>query len=95
MPRKKKTRKQKIISDTRHIDYAKFISPPQISTPTPIQSGQVSGSLNVFKPQQSTGQFITTSQYSYLYSDLLKTCVLTFSIIIAEIVFGFLFFGAK
>ena len=39
-------------------------------------------------------QAIITSQYNYLYSDLLKTLILTISVIVAEIVLRYFVFGA-
>ncbi len=102
MPKKKKTRKQKIISDKRHKDYSAFTPPPQANPSTTsspdrlgVQSVQTERSQTIHKPQHISGQLITTAHYSYLYSDLRKTFFLTCSIIIAELLLGYIFFGAQ
>ena len=102
MPKKKKTRKQKIIADVRHKQYvdqpitAKIDSLTQIKSENmPIETKPNYKQQTPYAPQQNLNQAITTSHYTYLYSDLLKTLILTFSIIIAELLIRYLFFGAN
>lgn len=82
MPKKKKTRKQKILADMRH---KVVVEEPKIeykSQPSQPQADRI---------QQSSVKAIATSSYQYLYSDLVKTIVLTISIIVGEMVLGHLF----
>ncbi len=80
MAKKKKTRKAKTLADTRHREY--IVEPLQQIKP-------VKPELN--EPRQ---QAIITSEYNYLYSDLLKTLILTISVIVVEIVLRYFVFGA-
>lgn len=79
MPKKKKTRHQKIKADMRHKDYK---APSEMLVP--------SFQLNPVQPQIKTEktQTIATAQYAYLYSDLRKTLILTILIIVAELILG-------
>lgn len=85
MPKKKKTRKQKTLADTRHKEY--IIEPLQKILPE-------NEPQKTYTPQPIVKQAIITSHYSYLYSDLLKTLIITISIIIAEVILRYFAFGA-
>jgi hypothetical protein len=90
MAKKKKTRKQKIAADVRHENYVyqtQFKSQDTISmqSDTPHTENQIK---QISKPQ------ISTLQYSYLYTDLRKTILLTISIICIELIFKYFLFGA-
>ena len=78
MAKKKKTRKAKTRADTRHREY--IVEPLQQLQPEHNEPYR-----------QAT---IITSEYIYLYSDLLKTLILTISVIVAEIVLRYFVFGA-
>lgn len=82
MPKKKKTRKQKIIADMIHktVKMPSLQAVPQLPEEPKVES----------KPQTIV-KTIATSSYQYLYSDLFKTIVLTISIIAGELVLGHLF----
>ncbi len=90
MPKKVKTRKQKILADLRRkvapvevkkVDSATYSLPSQKSSSISHPVAAKSKSNN-----QAT---ITTNSYSYLSSDLRRTILLTSAIIIAEIVIRF------
>lgn len=87
MPKKKKTRKQKIIADMRHKVAAER---PEIEY-KPQPSADM-GQPQLDRVQHSSTQTIDASRYQYLNSDLLKTVILTFSIIAGELVLNYLFF---
>ena len=100
MPKKKKTRKEKVLADTRHKEY--LLEPlEQVQTET-RNNVQLESNSDVVKKVEhsrhiqssSKTQVITTANYSYLYSDLLKTLMLTISVIVAEIVLRYFVFGA-
>jgi hypothetical protein len=78
MPKKKKTREQKIIADRRHKIIAPSLEKPSAAS-VPLRKIPTAKSV------------ISTSSYSYLNSDLIKTLILTSSIIIIEIVFRYIF----
>jgi hypothetical protein len=83
MPKRKKTRKQKIIADTRH----KSPTGHQLSQ----EKTQPEQAILTSSPQKQT---INVSEFSYLYADLTKTITLTISIIVAELLLKF-FLGAQ
>ena len=87
MPKKNKTRKQKVLADTRHKEY--FVEP--------LEQIRVENKepKKVYHPQsRPVAQAILTEHYSYLYSDLLKTLILTIFVIVAELVLRSFAFGA-
>ena len=86
MPKKKKTRKQKMLANTRHKEY--FLEPLQSVKP------EHSESLKPYSPQPNPNQAIVTSHYNYLYSDLLKTLLLTILVIMSELALRYFAFGA-
>ena len=83
MPKNKKTRKQKMLADNRHRDYME--KPLQQIQPEHNKPGH-----NDPVPKQA----IITAHYSYLYPDLLKTLILTISIIVAELALRYFAFDA-
>jgi hypothetical protein len=93
MPNKKKTRKQKIVADMRHQLHIQTADSPK---PEPLSPHVESNIPQVIhNAHQSSLQSIATSHYQYLYSDLFKTAVLTISIIVAELLLRYAFFGAS
>jgi hypothetical protein len=74
MPKKKRTFKQKILSDLRQGSS----SHPSASPLPPTE----------YKVEQSRDS-IATSSYHYLFSDLLQTALLTGFVVIVEIVIHF------
>jgi len=89
MPKKVKTRKQKILADSRRkanptvekkVDTATYSIPQQKQSATPGQSIYAKSNL------QTT---IATSSYSYLSGDLRRTVFLTLAIVIAELLIRF------
>jgi len=82
MPKKKKTRKQKIIADTRRQVY--------LESPTPkVEIGKLP--QIALRPKPVVKQTISLPEFSYLYTDLIKTAILTSSIVIAELLLKFIF----
>jgi hypothetical protein len=79
MPKKKKTRKQKILADTRQKVIVE-VTKVEYETQTRLD-----------RDQQIPVQMIDASRYQYLSSDLFKTIVLTLSIIAGELILGHLF----
>ena len=86
MPKKKKTRKQKVVADTRHKEY--------LEEPLGLIQKENSSNLQVENNETPRAQLIGTANYSYLYSDLLKTFMLTISVIVVELVLRYFVFGA-
>lgn len=86
MPKKKKTRKQKIISEMRHREYKTQVIAPK---------DDIHVSVTPIQPKQEPVQAIATQRYSYLYSDLRKTIILTFMIVLTELILGYLKIGAN
>ncbi len=82
MPKKKKTRKQKILADMRH---------KTVKMQSPHAVAKLFEEPKVEHKIHSPIRAIATSNYQYLYSDLFKTIVLTLSIIAGELVLGRLF----
>lgn len=103
MPKKKRTRKDKIQADIKRQSTPSLAHPTRPVAVTreakePEKTKQTSGSFSL--PQRYTDQIkthpttasakISTSAYGYLQGDLLKTTVLTFSIIGAELLIYFM-----
>lgn len=86
MPKKKKTRKQKILADTRH----KIII-ERLKTEYQAQPLLNADQPRLNRSQQSAVQVIDSSHYKYVYSDLFKTIILTFLIIAGELALSRLF----
>lgn len=89
MPKKKKTRKQKIIADARHkiavnqsAKVARSASEPSINYEPHVQLAQ---------DTVASTQTIIASRFQYLRSDLIKTIVLTILIIAGELVLSYFF----
>lgn len=87
MPKKKKTREQKISADKRR----KIEIPSAKSTPPAITHSYNSEVIPTAQPTTKVTA-ITTNDYAYLVSDLIKTVLLTTGIIIAEYVLYLSFF---
>ena len=98
MPKKKKTRKQKVVADTRHREYfAEPLEQVQAENRNNVQL-ENNEQKKVHNPQHLQSntkvQVIATANYSYLYSDLLKTLMLSISVIAVELVLRYFVFGA-
>lgn len=88
MAKKKKTRKQKRLADMRHKEYtAQPLEPIQSER---NESQKIYPSSQPIQPKKE----IITTHYSYLYSDLAKTLILTISVIVVELVLRYFAFGA-
>lgn len=83
MPKRRKTRKQKINAQSRHQVNKPVIT---VTENTPITQ-QPSAPV---KPKDKIA--INTSGYGYLYADLRKTVILTFLIIISELILAKIIF---
>lgn len=92
MPKKKKTRKQKMVADIRHREY--FDKPLEQLQIENRNNVQLEGNSNEVRKVGSKVQVIATSNYSYLYFDLLKILMLTISVIAVELVLHYFVFGA-
>ena len=91
MAKKKKTRRQKELADIRRRRAGTHLKPDQTSPVTaPTYSLEQKTSV---PPVQPIAHSIATSSYRYLSSDLLKTLILTCSIIVVEILLRFLVKG--
>jgi len=94
MPKKRKTREQKILSEHKketvhqtvssHLSSEATFSLSSVSTERPIIKKTVS---------QPTVIAVQTDEYKYLRTDLLKTTIITCAIVITEIVVKVLFRG--
>jgi hypothetical protein len=86
MPSKKKTRKQKLLSDTRRT---------QVANPTSATYSLTGLSDTVTHAEKAKtiplAQSITTQNYNYLAHDLRKTLFLTIAIIVTQIVLLYVF----
>jgi len=84
MPKNKKTRKQKILSDHRRHQNPVAVNSYSFEKPTiSIQTPQEPPAIPSRPPNSSA---IATSDYHYLFADLLKTMILTGSIIVGELI---------
>ncbi len=106
MPKKKRTRKQKIQTSQRHVDHDVAVTNEplqQDNQESPRQENAVSGvsfslpTSYTHKKQPSTiptthttTATITTNDYGYLRKDLLKTGLLTVAIVVTECLIRFL-----
>ena len=92
MPKKRKTWKQKITADLRQKAY--IPNPDTFSSQEVVSSQQPAfqQSQNLDNKKQ-TVHAISTSAYHYLSSDLLKTLILTWSIVLVELVLRFVLKG--
>lgn len=81
---KRKTRKQKILADHRHIQYHLETTPAQVSLPA---EKKATLELPAFEIPQ-TRTYVLPS-YAYVVSDIKKTAFITFSIVTAQIVLFF------
>lgn len=86
MPKKNKTRKQKILSDLRR-KTSEDIKPTEVINK--ISESKVESKAILNQDQQRVKQSITTSSYKYVYSDLLRTFILTAAIISGELLLGY------
>ncbi|GEM_PF-3208307 len=78
---KKKTRKQKILADQRHILYHLETTPAQVSHSSEKKAKLIA--IDYEMPQVKTQ---TLTSFAYVISDIRKTAFITFSIIIAQII---------
>ena len=78
---KRKTRKQKILADQRHILYHLETTSAQVSHPSEKKTKLIA--IDYEMPQAKT-QALTS--FAYVISDIRKTAFITFSIIIAQII---------
>lgn len=87
MPKKKKTRKQKMAADLRNKTTGQTVyTLPTQQTTNPVLQQKSEPAI------RTQNQNILTSEYTYLNTDLIKTAVLTISIIIAELLLQFTIF---
>lgn len=85
MPKRTKTRKEKIIAETRHRAYVPAINTSTVNPEIPTASNT---------NQQESTRVIKTSSYSYLSADLWKTIILTTAIVTAELLIAYFKIGA-
>ncbi len=78
MAKKQKTRKQKILSNQRRQDNTTRYALPE-------QQSHVVLNAPVEKAKPELIKTISINEYQYLYKDLLKTAILTTSIVLAEL----------
>lgn len=81
---KRKTRKQKILADQRHILYHLETTPAQVS-----HTSEKKAKLEAIDYEMPQVKTQTLTSYAYVISDIRKTAFITFSIITAQIVFFF------
>jgi len=109
MPKKRKTRKQKILLDTkRHMvsETPSVSSSQKKETPQKKQNTIMPGATfslstvatdKLSSPKKTSTNtssvIISTQEYTYLGNDMIKTAIVTGAIVIAEIVIRFLFRG--
>ena len=83
MPKKKRTRKQKMVGDLRQTTNQQPLPTEQMQTYSVEKKAIVAP--KIVAPAHSA-KTIATSEYRYLSKDLLKTVLLTCSIIVIELV---------
>lgn len=96
MPKKVKTRKQKMLSDSRRKLHASIVQGAEF--PTYSLPQQKSGAETVSIPVHTgklanhtpTSGHVSTTGYQYLLKDLRKTLLLTLSIIAAQMLISYL-----
>lgn len=95
MPKKVKTRKQKLLSETRRKNAAPTAREAGYTTyslPSPSSNTEsLSPSKIPAEMDEGARTRVITADYRYLTLDLKKTMLLTFSIILAELVIKFFF----
>lgn len=93
MPKKVKTRKQKLLSETRRknatpaareADYTTYSLPSASSNTESLSPSKIPAEMG-----EGEKTHVITADYRYLTFDLRKTMLLTFSIIIAELAIKF------
>jgi hypothetical protein len=88
MPKKKKTRKQKQLADVRR--QTETITPhtATVENHQPVREEHVIASTpHASRPQRHLAhQSIATADYTYIRKDLLKTVILTGTIIVLELI---------
>ena len=94
MPKKRKTREQKILSEHRKETVHQTVS-SHLSSEATFSLSSLSTAKPVIKKvvPQPTVVAVATDEYSYLRIDLLKTTIITCAIVITEIVIKILFRG--
>lgn len=86
MPKRVKTKKQKILADLRRKNSPSVIEKTDFTTYTlPTTMHVDSPKSDMPGKKIASAKAVSTSGYAYLYKDLRKTLLLTSSIIIAEI----------
>jgi len=91
MPKKKKTRKQKIRADLRHHEFRIVDETISLEKSTTLPVEEKTSSLpRVTAAKPALHNSIATAEYQYLSKDLLKTLSLTVSVVIAELLIHFL-----
>lgn len=89
MPKKKRTRKQKIQADLRqHTDSAVVNTPVQEQTYS-VENITITPVAKPQKSQNKSGNTIVTNDYTYLRADLWKTTLLTGFIVFIELFIKF------
>lgn len=89
MPKKKKTLKQKKLSDLRR-EQEPVVSPLSVSEKNTFQKSEAIPAQPMKTHQTAVQQTIPTSNYNYLSSDLLKTAIVTGVIIVLELLLHYL-----
>lgn len=96
MPKKVKTRKQKILADSRRklqgsvVNEAEFLSYSLPQQKVETENTLPSFTLPKVGTRSSSRGHVATSGYQYLVRDLRKTLLLTLSIIAAQMLISFL-----
>lgn len=85
MPKNRKTRKDKKLTDQRKNTTVAFVQQSTRQNEKVEMTAQTDTTVKN-KPTHLQHTTISTSEYNYIFQDLLKTVILTSSIIIAEIV---------
>ncbi len=86
MPKKVKTKKQKLLSDLRHKNISPTLEQTDFTTyslPAPKKAD--SKYTHPEKAYAAPSRGVSTAGFSYLLPDLRKTILLTISIVVAEI----------
>jgi hypothetical protein len=90
MPKKVKTRKQKILSDSRRKYQASTPTEANFPTYSLPKSSQLTPAPAVRPSAPLTAPQVSTVGYQHLSTDLRKTLLLTFSIIVAQLLISYL-----
>ena len=86
MAKKRKTRSQKALADSRHVLYHFEETPAQVS-PSLVQKPTFSLNLS---PNISQVKIQTQTSYAYVLTDIRKTAFITASILVAQIILFFI-----